>query len=165
VLAGSEADLPGSEARCIRLLPVIPDVIVRDARADELGAIAGVLSGAYEEYMPVADANLSEVERAAWDAYRVDIADVSSRVADSDQIVAEIDGWVLGSVTFYPPEREAHYPSQTTVAHWPKEWASFRLLGVDPGARGRGIGRVLTEECIRRARTLAHRCWDCTPPS
>ena len=129
-------------------------VMVRNARTDELGAIAGVLSAAYEEYMPGADTSLSDLERAAWDAYRADIADVTSRATDSDQIIAEADGQLLGSVTFYPPAREAHYPSQTEVAHWPIEWASFRLLGVHPDARGRGIGRILTNECIARAQTL-----------
>src|SRR2546421_9318903 len=103
--------------------------MVRDARADELDAVAAVLSASYEEYLPDAAADLSADERAPWDAYRTDIADVSSRAADSDQIVAEIEGRVVGSVTFYPPAREAHYPSQTTVEHWPAEWASFRLLG------------------------------------
>jgi GNAT superfamily N-acetyltransferase len=136
------------------LEPVGSDVIVRDARADEIGTIAGVLSASYEQYMPAPDAQLTDLERVAWDAYRVDIADVSSRAVDSDQIVAEIGGRVLGAVTFYPPAREAHYPSQTPVEHWPMEWASFRLLGVHPDARGRGIGRILTDECVRRARDL-----------
>ena len=38
---------------------------------------------------------------------------------------------------------------------WPTEWASIRLLAVLPNGRGTGLGRVLTEECLRRARDLS----------
>ena len=32
------------------------------------------------------------------------------------------------------------------------EWPIIRMLVVDPAYRGQGIGRALTEECVRRAR-------------
>jgi ribosomal protein S18 acetylase RimI-like enzyme len=42
----------------------------------------------------------------------------------------------------------------------------FRLLGVAPSARRAGLGRVLVEECMRRAKTLGiHRIVLSTQPS
>src|SRR5260221_3005165 len=118
------------------------EVVLRDARLDELDAVSAVLSASYEEYLPAATADLSSEERRAWDGYRADIADVASRAQYSDQIIAEADGTILGAVTFFGPGHEAHYPNEASGdQHWPAEWASFRLLGVDPEARGRGIGR------------------------
>ncbi|MGH2699434.1 MAG: GNAT family N-acetyltransferase [Actinomycetota bacterium] len=126
-------------------------ITIRNAQDEETDEIAAVLEAAYAEYMPSADAPLSEQERAAWTEYGADIIDVRARLDHSELIVAEDNGQVLGAVTFYPPHSGVHYPTEVEQQEFPPEWAAFRLLGVHPDARGRGIGRVLTEECLRRA--------------
>ncbi|MFA5891728.1 MAG: GNAT family N-acetyltransferase [Actinomycetota bacterium] len=119
-------------------------VAVRDARTDELDAVARLLTAAYREYRPGPDT--PEDLRGEFAAYENDIVDVRARLADSVLIVAEQGGRLAGSVTYYPPRPTG------TGENWPPGWAGIRLLGVSPEARGRGIGRALTEECVARAR-------------
>ena len=45
-------------------------------------------------------------------------------------------------------------PAQSHLGQWPGGVASIRLLAVQPGSRGRGYGRLLTQACLNRAREL-----------
>src|SRR2546428_2719996 len=120
---------------------------IRDAREEDLNAVSALLIDAYAQYMRPPREALTSEERAGWDGYRRNIADVRSRAAISSTIVAERDGKLLGSVNYYAPGQ-----TDSVDGAWPDGWASIRLLGVSPNARGLGIGQALMKESLRRAR-------------
>ena len=127
-------------------MPLPSDVTIRDARDDELDAVGLLTEEAYEEYMPGDEATAER--RAAFDTYRMDIRDVRERVErGATVIVAERDGRLIGSATYYAPGVDK------SEEGWPAEMAGMRLLGVLPAERGHGIGRALTDETLRRARS------------
>jgi ribosomal protein S18 acetylase RimI-like enzyme len=81
--------------------------------------------------------------------YEIELADVASRLPpNAEVLVAEQDGAVVGCITFVPG-----HESPLAEMLEPDE-AGIRMLGVDAGARGQGIGRRLVEACIARARSL-----------
>lgn len=105
------------------------------------------------------DEELDDAGRVVVEAYRADgigndeylakVADARRRAADAAVAVAlDEAGAVVGSVTFCLPG------SPWAELSRPGE-AEFRMLGVAPTARGRGVGEALVRWCLDQARQAA----------
>ncbi len=112
---------------------------IRNARPEELDEVAQLLKSAFQQYS-------ASIPPQAWQFYLEDIMDVCSRFSESELIVAELDGRLVGAITLYLD------PARAEEGGWPRGWAGLRLLGVDPDYRNRGIGHALMEECLSRCR-------------
>ncbi|MDD3467270.1 MAG: GNAT family N-acetyltransferase [Campylobacterales bacterium] len=98
--------------------------------------LAKLAVSAFEQYKDVYD---------DWDVFISRIAAMPSLVDTSEIIVAKIDDEIVGAIAYVPP----HKPK---AEFFEPEWAVIRMLVVAPKARGQGIGKALTNECIKRAK-------------
>jgi ribosomal protein S18 acetylase RimI-like enzyme len=115
------------------------DIVVREARPDEYEAIGRLVVGAYRTLGDAGD-----------EFYEQQLRDVAGRSAESEVLVAELGGGIVGTVTFVGG------PGTLAEVDDP-DAASIRMLGVAPEARGRGIGEALVRDCIGRAHAARRR--------
>jgi GNAT superfamily N-acetyltransferase len=108
---------------------------VREARSDEWATLGDLIVAAYRV--------VGEVQAE----YLEHVRDVAGRAAACPVLVAvDETGRVLGGVTYVPGPGTAFSEAERDGE------AGFRMLAVDPAVQGRGVGRLLVEACIERAR-------------
>jgi ribosomal protein S18 acetylase RimI-like enzyme len=111
---------------------------IRHAVPAEFPAVADLCAAAYAPFV------------AGDHHYLSVLRDVSPRASDAELLVAAEPGenGVLGTVTFVPdggPLGEIAGPDET----------EFRMLAVDPGAQGRGVGTALLQRVLDGSRGRA----------
>ncbi|MBD3784538.1 MAG: GNAT family N-acetyltransferase [Micrococcales bacterium] len=111
------------------------DATVRPARPDELDAVGRLTLGAY-----AADGGITPES-----PYAATLLDAGARARDAVLLVAVAGDELLGTVTFVRPG------TPFAEIGGPDE-AEVRTLAVAPATRGRGVGRLLSDECVRLAR-------------
>jgi GNAT superfamily N-acetyltransferase len=121
-------------------------VQIREARtAQEVEAAGRVTVAANAEFAPD---DPDDPFTTSWARYLEEMADAAARAAQGVLLVAVEDGRVVGTVTLYLGPGSMQ---------WRPGDAMFRLLAVDPAARGRGIGHALFQACLDRARAAGKR--------
>ena len=117
---------------------------IRPVRSGEFEEAGRVTALAYREFV--------RPRRSGWEAYLERIDDVAGRADRSLVLVAVDDGAVLGSATLELGERidDDDPPLEPDEAH-------IRMLGVDPGARGRGVAEPSWRHASRTPARLGAR--------
>jgi GNAT superfamily N-acetyltransferase len=123
------------------------DFVIRQARADEYAALGKLLVAAYAALpgMP------SPQEQPNYYAMLDNVAARAAKPALRVFVATGPAGVLLGSVDFI--DDMAQYGSGGTAATVTNA-VGIRLLAVGDAARGKGVGKALTQYCIERAREL-----------
>jgi ribosomal protein S18 acetylase RimI-like enzyme len=108
---------------------------LREYQSTDAPAVDAIALSAFEQYRDA---------YSDWAALSARLAQMVLNANQSEIIVAERGGRVVGAVAYVGP-------TQPKPSFYPPEWPMVRMLVVEPSQRGLGIGRALTEECIRRA--------------
>ena len=124
-------------------------LIIRDVRPEECAALGQLLVDVYArlEGFP------SPQEQPRYYAMLADIGDFATKKDARVLVALDADGTLLGGVVYFGDM--AQYGSGGTATSV-TDAAGMRLLGVSPVARGKGVGRRLTEACIAAARVQGH---------
>ena len=114
------------------------DIEIRLALPEELEEAGALTLAGYS--------TLPEFLEADPDGYSDILLDAQARARDAEVFVAMRAGAMLGCVTYVGD-------TSSSMAEWDEpNSAGFRMLAVAPEAQGSGVGRMLAEFCVERAR-------------
>ena len=112
---------------------------VRDFSPADSKAVNRLALAAFAQYRDV---------YSDWEAVERGVGSMAALAQGGRILVAEDQaGTIVGAVAYVPPH------AAPRADFFDPEWAVVRMLVVDPAARGRGLGRSLTEACIALARS------------
>jgi len=112
-------------------------MLVRPFLPRDADAVNAVAVAAFAQYEGV---------YSEWERLMAGVGAMASLAEQAELVVAEDDGAIVGAIAYCPPR------STPRADFFTPDWPIIRMLVVHPGARGNGVGRKLTEQCIARAR-------------
>jgi GNAT superfamily N-acetyltransferase len=123
-------------------------MIIRDARREEFEALGQLMVAVYSglEGFP------GKAEQPKYYELLANIGRVTEQ-PDTRLLVAVTDR-IVGGIVYFADMIRYGAPGASSLE---TNTAGFRLLAVDPAARGMGVGKGLANRCIELARQSAHR--------
>lgn len=122
-------------------------IVIRNARAEDFADIGKMLVRVYAQLEGFSKPH----EQPHYYKTLLNVGEFVKKPATEIFAAYTPAGSVVGAVVFLGNMQ--HYGSGGS-ADVEKDTAALRLLAVHEEARGKGIGRMLTQTCIRRARSL-----------
>ena len=113
-------------------------ILIRNAISLDFEEISLVSIAAYREYIKILSAE-------NWQKMQHSLSNVEHTAKIANFLVAEVENKIARAIAYYPP-------GKSNSKFFDSQWASLRLLAVAPNYRGKGIGKLLTEEGIKRAK-------------
>ena len=121
------------------------EYIIRNARAIEFEEIGNLMVNVYSQLEGFPKAS----EQPDYYKMLANIGELTNRPGAELLVAISHDEKIAGAVVYFSDMK--YYGSGGTATQ-EQNASGFRLLAVDPLFRGEGIGKLLTNECIRKAK-------------
>lgn len=121
------------------------EIKVRNARAEEFNTIGRLMVDVYSSL----DGFPKPVEQPNYYRMLENVGEFTAKAQTELLVAVSPDDSIKGAVVYFGDMQ--YYGSGGTAVH-EKNSAGFRLLAVATDARGLGIGKILTQACIEKAR-------------
>jgi GNAT superfamily N-acetyltransferase len=123
---------------------------IRNADPSEFEEIGRLMVNVYSQL----DGFPKETEQPDYFRALADVGAFTHKPDTALLVAVSGENKIAGALVYF--DNMIYYGSGGTATN--EENASgFRLLAVDPSSRGQGVGRMLAEDCVRRARQKGHR--------
>ena len=120
---------------------------IRNARPEEFMAVGQLMIQVYSQL----DGFPKPTEQPMYYKMLENVGDFTNKPATELLIAVSSEGRIDGAVVYFG---DMQYYGSGGTATKEKNAAGFRLLAVNPNARGLGLGKLLTLKCIEKAKEM-----------